>query len=521
LYLIVILSFFLHQTAQAACRPDTVPHALDRANATSIKELHAAISGSLMHDELNCEQGLSSKKDDIKAWITFLDQNIDFMAATEEKWAQGILEKKVPMDATPEAACAFDRNLVELEDFYGRAETRMEEFNGKLNSVAVAMLNVRAEKEIFAQPKLAERLLECRDEMRERSTDFDEEEVAPEEEIERRETCLFRVGATPELWEAVKQLEQRSDGTAVGLACALEPKARKGAKENLELAEQIETDAKKLHYSSSKYFDFLSEKIPARITEIQAARKGLAAWKCDQRRATDDRKIESSIRKLQAADLHGTGFVLEGAKGKPELLSARHVGFVGESFKSNQLSMLGIHAEKQPRLGIEFEVKPGHYDRGRDLVKRPLTSARTRLKAVPDGTVLPAGEKVRIFGYPANREGKFTSHGCEVKGIGRNAFDTPSSESYLLSCPGAESHIAGMSGGPVLNEKGEVIGVVSAHNALTNMVVIQPVSRSPSGENRFGFQNIFLYDNCFSDSDISAPRRCQIIPGATYDNPAY
>ena len=64
------------------------------------------------------------------------------------------------------------RDLSELEDFYERVETRMEDFNDKLNSVAVALLNVRAEKEIFAHPAKAKKLIQCRDDIPERTTDF-------------------------------------------------------------------------------------------------------------------------------------------------------------------------------------------------------------------------------------------------------------------------------------------------------------------------------------------------------------
>jgi S1-C subfamily serine protease len=518
---IVFLSYFLPVAAMAVCVPDTVPQTLDLANTKTVGQLNSALSRAVVQESDACTDILKSRKEDVLGWITLLDQNVDFMAAEEEKWAKEIMERKVPEGASTEMACKLDRDLLELEDFYARAETRMEDFNGKLNSIAIALLNVRAEKEIFHHPTKAERLMQCRDEFRERSTDYDEEEVDHEEEVERRELCLYRTGATPELWEAVKQMEQRSAGTAAGLACVLNPKARKLVRENLELAKKIETDAKKIHASSSKYFESLSENIPGRISQIQAIRKSLEKHNCAKWRAADDRKTESSVRKLQGENLHGTGFVLAGPNGKPELLSARHVGFAGDTFNPNLLKMLGIHAEKQPRRGIEFEVKPGFYDRGRDLIKRSLSSAKTSLKAVPEGTVVMPGEKVRIYGYPANREGKFTSHGCEVKGIGRNVFDTPNSESYLLSCPGAESHIGGMSGGPVVNEKGEVIGVVSAHNSITNAVVVQPVNRNAQGDNLFGFRDVFLYDYCFEDADISKPKRCQIIPGLTYSTVPY
>lgn len=514
--LIVFFTFLLHSAAMAACRPETAPHTLGRAHAKTINQLQHAIAKTAL-DEPTCEQDLAERKKDILTWISFLDQDIDFMAASENKWAEEILSRKIRVDAADEIACGLERDLAELSDFYQRAETRMAEFDGKLNSVAVALLTVRAEKEIFAQPKKAQALIECRDEFREHSDSFDDEHVEAEEEIDRRDVCLFRTGATPELWEAVKQMEKNSAGTAAGLACVLDPKARRAVKANLKLAEKIETDAKKLLQSTQRYFDGLNEKIPGRISEIAAIRKDLASWNCPAWLAAQDLNIESSVRKLQGTDMHGSGFVLAGPGGKPELLSARHVGFVGEEFTPNQLKMLGLQAEKQPRHGIEFEVKPGQYDRGKDLIKRSLSSASSSLTAVPDGTVVAAGEKVRIYGFPANREGKFTSHGCELKGIGRNAFDTPSSESYLLFCPGAESHIGGMSGGPVTNAKGEVIGVVSAHNPFTNMVVVQPVSRNAKGENRFGFQSIFHSENCFAESDISKPKRCQIIPGLTYE----
>jgi hypothetical protein len=266
-----------------------------------------------------------------------------------------------------------------------------------------------------------------------------------------------------------------------------------------------------------RYLDELNKRAPTQLAQIKKSLRALGNRKCEEWEKAEAKKIEISVRRLLSEDGHGTGFVLAGPGGKPELLSARHVAYRGESTESVRLYPLAITPEKNPRHGIEFEVKPGLYDRSRDLIKRSLSSAPASFTAVADGTVIPAGEKVTIFGYPANREAKFTSHSCQVKGIGRNVFDTPSAESYLLICPGAETHIGGMSGGPVTNGKGEVIGVVSAHNPITNVVIVQPVSRNPKGENRFGFQNTFLSSACFDDADTTKAKPCQVIPGLTYE----
>jgi hypothetical protein len=439
------------------------------------------------------------------------------MAEAENAWARETLTRKVPKKAPLELACALDRDLSELQGFLERRQQRADELNEKLDSVAYALLSVRAEKEIFASPAKARKLLDCRDQFRLESEEWDDEHVDLEEEIDRRDACLAQADATPELWEAVKYLEFKPGGTAAGMACLLDPSSRPHAKKNLALADGIETGAKQLLKDSMRYLEELDRAAPARLVEIKERREGLNAWDCRDWEKAERKKVELSVRRLLTEDGHGSGFVLAGPDGKPELVSARHVAYRDESMESMKLYPLAITPEKSPRHGIEFEVKPGSYDRGRDLIKRSLSSAPTSFHAVADGTVVPAGEKVTIFGYPASREAKFTAHSCLVKGIGRNVFDTPSSESYLLSCPGAESHIAGMSGGPVTNGKGEVIGVVSAHNPITNVVIVQPVSRSPSGENHFGFQNTFLFDSCFDDADISKTKRCQVIPGLSYE----
>lgn len=516
--LIVFLSFFLSAFASAACRPDSVPQTLDLANAKTVAQLQKAITLKGPEDDSFCQETLADKKKDILTWTNFLDQNVNHMAASEEKWAQGILSRKVPMDAGEEVACEQWRDLDELSDFYQRARIRKEGFEEKFVDVAMAVKALRAEKEIFAHPKKAKELIACIDDYMEQGPVSVAEEYDPESDLlERREACFEQVGASTELIQAVELMEMDSSGTALSLACALDPGARAAAMENLRLAEKIESGLKTLITDGSNYFDALNSIIPGRFSQIAAHRDALAAWQCPAWLAAEGKKWESSIRKLQGVNIHGSGFVLKGPRGKRELVSARHVGFEKSGLEANKLVMLGIHAEKQPRHGIQFEVKPGSYDRGKDLIKRELSSARTAFTAVAEGTVVPAGERVRIFGYPANRDGKFTSHGCEMRGIGRNQFDTPSAESYLLSCPGAESHIAGMSGGPVTNAKGEVIGIVSAHNPITNMVVVQPVSRNAAGENLFGFQRPFHSENCFAEADISRPKPCQVIPGQTYE----
>lgn len=509
--LIVFLTFILHSAAMAACLPEAGPQTLDPAKAKTISRLERAISKTVAQDKTFCERDLAAKRISLDHWLTMAGSDVSFMAADEEKWAKEILTREIPADAPQEVACALYRDLTELEDFYGRAETRMAEFNEKIRSVASVMLTLRAEMAAFAEPEKAKQLIACRDELSKRED--------PEKEAERRELCLFRTKASPELWRAVELLDQKPQGSAVGQACGLDQKARAQAEKNIALAKQIDANGKKMLESANQYFDELNENIPARIPEITAARKALEPRGCQAWLAAEDLKVESSTRKLQGAKWLGSSFVLSGPGGKPELLSAHHVGFPDGSLTPYpyQLKSTAPQAGKRPPRGVEFEVKPGRYDQGKDLVKRSLSSARSSLTAAPSGTVLPAGEKVRIHGYPANRDWKFTSHGCEVRGIGRNVFDTPNAESYLLSCPGAESHIGGMSGGPVTNQKGEVIGVVAGHNSITNMVVVQPVSRSAQGENLFGFQGVFLYDNCFRDSEITKPERCQVIPGLTYE----
>lgn len=510
--LIVFLTFILHSAAMAACLPEAGPQTLDPAKTSSFAQLERAISKMATEDKTFCEKDLAAKEPNLDMWLTVvMSSDVDFMAADEEKWATEILGREIPADAPQEVACALERDLAELEDFYGRAETRMAEFNEKIRPLAAMILTLQAEREIFSQPQKAKQLNACRDELGEPDD--------AEKEAERRELCLFSTKSSPKLWRAVKHMDHKPQGSAVGQACALDKRARPQAEKNLKLAKQIEAGFEKLVQGANRYFDGLNEKIPARIPAITAARKALEPRGCQAWLAAESLKIESSMHKLQGAQWHGSGFVLSGPGGKPELLSARHVGFPDGSLKPYpyQLKPLTAQAGKRPPRGVEFEVKPGRYDQGKDLVKRSLSSARSSLAAVPSGTVLPAGEKVRIHGYPANRDGKFASHGCEVRGIGRNVFDTPNAESYLLSCPGAESHIGGMSGGPVTNQKGEVIGVVAGHNSITNMVVVQPVSRSAQGENLFGFQGVFLYDNCFRDSEITKPERCQVIPGLTYE----
>lgn len=507
---IVFLTFILHSAAMAACLPEAGPQTLDPAKAKTIGQLERAISNTVAQGKTFCERDLTAKSISLDHWLTMANSDIGFMAADEEKWAKEILTRKISADAPQEAACALYRDLNELEDFYERADIRMADFNQKLRSVASVMLTLRAEMTVFDQPEKAKQLIACRDELGERED--------PEKEAERRELCLFSTKASPELWHAVRLLDQKPQGAAIGLACGLDKKAHAHAEKNIALAKQIDAKGKRLLDSANQYFDELNKNIPARIPEITATRNALDPRGCRAWLAAEDLKIESSTRKLQGAKWLGSSFVLSGPGGKPELLSARHVGFPDGDLTPYpyQLKSTAAKAGKQPH-GIEFEVKPGLYDQGKDLVKRSLSSAPKSLTAAPSGTVLPAGEKVRIYGYPTNRDGKFVSHGCELRGIGRNVFDTPSAESYLLSCPGAESHIGGMSGGPVTNEKGEVIGVIAGHNPITNMVVVQPLSRSTEGENLFGFQSVFLYDNCFDGSEITNPDRCQVIPGLTYE----
>jgi hypothetical protein len=514
LSLIFFLSLLPH-FAFAGCLPSLAAHTLDSGNERMIGQLRQALTEA-EGDEPVCDQDLAEKARQIDNWLSYLKQDVNAMAEAENAWARGILGRQIPQGAPTELACALHRDLSELRSFLERRQQRADEFDSKLDAVAETLLTVRAEKEIYAEPAKTKLLLDCRERFQQEAEGWDDVRINPEQETERRDACLAQADATPELWEAVKYLELKSEGMAAGMACLLDPSSRPAAEKNLALAEGVESGAKQLLRDSMRYLDELDKKAPALLAQTKKSLHALENRKCEDREKSETKKIELSARRLLAEDGHGTGFVLAGPDGKPELLSARHVAYRGESLESVKLYPLAITPEKSPRHGIEFEVKPGAYDRGRDLIKRPLSWAPASLTAVADGTVIPAGERVTIFGYPASREAKFTAHSCEVKGIGRNVFDTPSSESYLLSCPGAESHIAGMSGGPVTNEKGEVIGVVSAHNPVTNIVIVQPVSRGPTGENHFGFQSVFLSDHCFSDADISKAKRCQIIPGLTY-----
>jgi hypothetical protein len=81
-----------------------------------------------------------------------------------------------------------------------------------------------------------------------------------------------------------------------------------------------------------------------------------------------------------------------------------------------------------------------------------------------------------------------------------------------LSCEQTSVMLEGMSGGPVIDEVGNVWGVTTEGTSPGGLLMASPVFRNADGGVQMGFQGYQVSDLCLNPKDWSSLQRCQLMP---------
>jgi hypothetical protein len=162
---------------------------------------------------------------------------------------------------------------------------------------------------------------------------------------------------------------------------------------------------------------------------------------------------------------------------------------------------------------VSLLVKPeaGYYSHGDDIIQTKITAPRKTLPLAPMDARAKSGQPFYILGYPQMKNYRFTIYRCTFYGYSTSKVSYSNSTVYVLRCPSVDGHIAGMSGGPVLDESGRVWGLITDHNPFLARVFVAPLSAAPDGEILMGIQQTFLSDSCVPQNQVE-PRACQVNP---------
>jgi hypothetical protein len=198
----------------------------------------------------------------------------------------------------------------------------------------------------------------------------------------------------------------------------------------------------------------------------------------------------------------GTGFFVRTVSGRV-LLTAAHV-----SDLSTQVPLRREYLGEGSARFESFELVPGRVDQDRDISYTPVKTSGVNLELVGDNEIPKVGEKIFVTGFPGARNELFI-YECRMEGFGPS-FRERKNTSYRLDCPGRPD-IRGASGGPAFGEDGRVWGVNSSQTDYGSTVFVAPVSTSRDGNIRFGIQQQFVSDFCYSER-ASFPETCQIMP---------
>lgn len=201
----------------------------------------------------------------------------------------------------------------------------------------------------------------------------------------------------------------------------------------------------------------------------------------------------------------GTGFYVRTISGRV-LLTAAHVPDLSQEVPLRK-QYLGDDILKNDHYE-QFELMPGRIDQDRDVAYTPVKSNGVNLELVGDNELPKIGQKIFVAGFPGAQK-KLFIYQCRMEGFGPS-FHGRKNASYRLDCPGRPD-IRGASGGPAFGEDGRVWGVNSSQTDYGSTVFVAPVSLSRDGNIRFGIQQQFVSDFCYSER-ASLPEPCQIMP---------
>lgn len=215
---------------------------------------------------------------------------------------------------------------------------------------------------------------------------------------------------------------------------------------------------------------------------------------------------------LRSKSTEGSGFFINTQSGR-YLVTAAHVSepkIDPESNRKPQPMMQMISPGGKASKNVRFDIIPGMIALNVDITLARQEKGRG-LELVGEDEVPQLGQHFYVAGYPAFAGEKFQVLRCTFYGFGPRLSDGNQTEaSYLLRCPGA-GDMHGISGGPMVDERGRVWGVNTVSIPYTSSLGVAPLMQNKSGVPKIGIQQIFLSDLCYTPFQYE-PQRCQVMP---------
>ncbi|OIQ20652.1 MAG: hypothetical protein BM556_01570 [Bacteriovorax sp. MedPE-SWde] len=217
-------------------------------------------------------------------------------------------------------------------------------------------------------------------------------------------------------------------------------------------------------------------------------------------------KVEEVVGKIMVKEslfknpYHCSSFLFE-TKNKMTLMATAHHCFpYGNEKKKRRAYAHNEKIRKIKKSYISYKMLEKVDNFNRDLtVLKPLSHKNLDVLKISKSPAL-LGDTVYVLGYAA--KGGHQKLKLECTYIAKGAYSLPSRNMILgdfIKCSHDRNSIAGMSGGPILNEAGEVLGVLSAeilkddHSSAIPILVYQPLEESYFINNKVNLDNSGTY----------------------------
>lgn len=293
---------------------------------------------------------------------------------------------------------------------------------------------------------------------------------------------------------------------------------------------------RKLHYDLSDRIEILGagktspESTKGLDSPIRV--KGTAAYPSIEMCASEEElsSVEKNVRestfKASGTDnSFGTGFIAKttGPDGKPiyHNVTAEHVALddknkvmplwkKGDGSEKNNGDLLFSESSSEMDSKNDVAIQKGGYGPG-----LPVQSGQN---------VPKEGQEFIMAGHPGNiYDGQYVNMSCRFLGYGTGT----SAGYYVLDCPTSNTHMGGLSGGPMVDPNtGAVWGVASKQDSTidsndfvqynNNRVIVSPIQQAKDGRILTGPQNN-VQGNCY-DAGVAFPLPCHVSPnGVSFD----